>query len=435
MFVGPLAPLLVFFLAAAESAAFFGMVVPGELAVILGGVAAGAGATPLWLAITAAVAGALVGDSIGYRLGHRMGPRLLQRRGGGRVQTHLDSAAKLVARRGWWALVVARFAAVLRALVPFAAGMGSMPYRRFLLGNAIGGILWGTTFTMVGYVAGSNYATVERWIRTGGLAVVVLLATLALIVWTTRWVQSNRDRVTARAVRVLGSGPVGWLVRIVTRTDRPAVVLAGAGATIVAGLWVFGGLVQDVLRSEEFFFFDISSLRYLETSSSSLLVALARPLIQATRWPWMLVVAVMAGVWWWRRRPRASVALAASLVGQWITVEATAALVDRTPPSFEPLLPRLDYGFPSEHVALVAALTWVLVWPWNRPGWAVSVARMGVGLIVVTLVGAARIVLLLDFPSDVIAAIAISTAWTLLVSLIVDARDRRSPVDDAAAID
>lgn len=72
--LGPFAPLLVLVLAAGESAAFLGLVIPGEIAVILGGVAAGAGTVPLWTMLAASVFGAVIGDSIGYSLGSA--PRL-----------------------------------------------------------------------------------------------------------------------------------------------------------------------------------------------------------------------------------------------------------------------------------------------------------------------------------------------------------------------
>ena len=105
--VGPFAPIVVLVLAAAESAAFVGVVVPGELAVILAGVAAGTGGVSLWLMIPAAVAGAIAGDSIGYSLGHRVGPALLDRPKMARVSKRMDAAAEMLSERGWWALVVA----------------------------------------------------------------------------------------------------------------------------------------------------------------------------------------------------------------------------------------------------------------------------------------------------------------------------------------
>src|SRR5258705_12768842 len=68
---------LVFLLPALEASAFVGFVFPGEIAVILGGVAAWRGTVPLWAVIAAAVTGAIIGDSAGYLIGRRWGERLL----------------------------------------------------------------------------------------------------------------------------------------------------------------------------------------------------------------------------------------------------------------------------------------------------------------------------------------------------------------------
>lgn len=182
--VGAFAPLVVFALAAAETSVFFGVVFPGELAVILGGVVAGMGRAPLWVMITAAISGAIVGDGIGFRLGRRFGPALRPRMA--KISARIDAAADVVAARGWWALVVARFAAVLRAMTPFAAGLAGMPYRRFLLGNLVGGVIWGTVFTLVGYFAGVSYPRVERVMHQAGLALLGLAAVIGVLLWLRR---------------------------------------------------------------------------------------------------------------------------------------------------------------------------------------------------------------------------------------------------------
>jgi membrane protein DedA with SNARE-associated domain/membrane-associated phospholipid phosphatase len=426
--VGPFAPIIVFLLAAAESAAFVGVVVPGELAVVLGGVAAGTGGVSLWVMIPAAVVGAILGDSIGYRLGGRMGPALLTRPRLARVSARLDAAGTMLASRGWWALVVARFVAVLRAVVPFAAGLGRMPYRRFLLGNAVGGILWGTSFTLVGYIAGANYPRVERWIRTGGLAVVALAAAVGGIVWITRWVGRHRLRVATWLTAFAERRPLRYLVHGIRRADRPALTLSVAAGAIVAGLWIFGGLVQDVVGSEEFFFFDLASMNYLDANQVAVMVAAARVINAVTASPWPLLLAgVLAIVLLMRGRGRIAAGLVASVGGQWVLVEITAALVGRIPPGVEPLAPRLDYGFPSEPVALIAAVAVFGAWPWNRPGWRATVTRYGAAAIAFTLAGAARVQLLVDYPSDVIAAAMVAAAWTLLVCLAFDSRSSAVP--------
>lgn len=419
--VGAFAPIVVFLLAAAESAAFAGLVVPGELAVILGGVAAGAGRVPLSLMIVVAIAGAIVGDSIGYQMGNRFGPRLLASPRLGRVSTHMNRATEMLSQRGWWALVVARYASVLRAVIPFAAGMGHMPYRRFLLGNAVGGILWGATFTLAGYFAGANYQRVEHWFRTGGLVFVFLALLVGGIVWTTRWAQRNPDYVSQRLSRLARRWPFRYPVSRVRQANRPGLALTLTGLTIVAGLWVFGGLLQDVIGSEEFFFFDISAIRYLDANQVPELISVSRavnimtaPLVVGS------VAAVVAAISLIRHQRRVSAAIAVSMAGSWAIVEIVRTGVDRRPPTVEPLVIGAASGFPSLQVALVTSILLVAAWPWLSRHWKAAVFRFGAAATIIVVAGFARVILLVAYPSDVIAGIAVAGAWTLLVCALFD---------------
>jgi undecaprenyl-diphosphatase len=405
----------VFLLAAAESAAFLGLFVPGELAVILGGVAAGTGAAPLWVMILAAVGGAVAGDAVGYWLGRATGPRLLERPRMRKVRERLDQAADLLSRRGWWALVVARFASFLRAVVPFAAGLGRMAFRRFFLGNAIGGVLWGAGFTYAGYLAGARYATVERWIRTGGLAVVGVLAVVGGVIWAIRWVQRHPERVRSLAVRVSRLAPVRWVSTAARRVRIPAVALVIGGAVIVGGTWIFAGLLQDVLGTEEFFFFDLRAVSYLDAHPVSALVGIARLVHAAVAPP---AVAVAALLWMMSSsvggNVRRAVATASSVAGTWAIAAAAAALVDRTPPVSTPSVQVGSYGFPSMRVALFTALALAIVWPRGRGNWTRMVGRFGLAAIAAVIAASAEVLLVVAYPSDVLAAMAMASAWTVL---------------------
>jgi undecaprenyl-diphosphatase len=419
---GPFTPFVVFLLAAAESAAFFGLVIPGEVAVILGGVAAGTGSVSLWVMIPTAVAGAVIGDSIGYRLGKTLGPSLLKGKRMARAARQLDKSVTMLAERGWWALVAARFASVLRAVVPFAAGMGKMPYKRFLLGNVVGGVAWGTTFTLVGYLAGANYPRVERWFRTGGLTVVGLVIVVGGIFWLTRWAQRNQGAVVRTLQRIAGTRPIQLLSKTANRLRLSGAALATTAVGIIIGMWLFGGLIQDVLKSEEFFFFDLSTIRYLAAHPIGWLVSVAKIVNAVTDARVVgLAVAVVALAAFFRRR-RLAFALAASAVGQWIIVEVAEALVHRAPPAAAPLAPRIDYGFPSEQVALVAAVVVVAAWSWGRPDWVATVRRYGIAVVVVAITAAARVILIIDYPSDTIAAAGIAAAWSLIVCVLIGPR-------------
>lgn len=415
---GPFAPLLVFGLAAAESAAFMGLFVPGELAVILGGVAAGTGVVSLWLMIPAAVTGAIVGDSIGYRLGKTLGPTLLQRKRMTKLAQQMDRAVTMLSERGWWALVIARFASILRAVVPFAAGMGNMAYRRFLFGNVIGGVAWGTTFTLVGYLAGANYPRVEKWFRTGGLAVAAVVVIVGAIVWVTRWAQRNQDRVLTAVHRVTRTRPIHGLAVLLHRPQLGGVTLTLTAVVIIGGAWLFAGLVEDILGTEEFFFFDLATIRYLADHPIDQLIGAARTINLVTDARILLplaAVAVAAALL--RGSRRRAIAVLASVAGQWAIVEISESLVRRTPPAAAALAPRLDYGFPSEHVALFTALAVAAVWAWRRTDWQITIRRYGIAALAITVTGITRVLLLVEYPSDTIAAAAIAAAWTLLVHL------------------
>src|SRR5438105_2614086 len=66
--------------AAGETALFLGLVIPGELVVILGGALASRSRVPLAGILAAGILGPITGDSIGYFLGRRYGRRFLRRK-------------------------------------------------------------------------------------------------------------------------------------------------------------------------------------------------------------------------------------------------------------------------------------------------------------------------------------------------------------------
>ncbi len=164
----------------AEAAVFFGFIFPGETAVILGGVVASGGNVNIIALTSLVVVCAIAGDSVGYWVGSTFGERVLKvkilesRRGA------IDGALELLRRRGGIAVFLGRFTAFLRAVMPGLAGASRMHYRTFLAANAIGGVVWGVTFTLLGYFLGNAYHRAEKyasWVSMTLLIIVVLVAT------------------------------------------------------------------------------------------------------------------------------------------------------------------------------------------------------------------------------------------------------------------
>jgi membrane-associated protein len=170
----------------AEDALFFGFVIPGETAAILGGVDASRGHVHLTVMILVVVLCAIVGDSVGYEVGRKLGPRLLNL---GPLRKHRDrvsGAQDLLARRGGAAVFLGRFIAFFRAVMPALAGLSRMPYPRFLTFNAAGGVVWGAGAVVLGYVAGSSYETVARTVGRGSAIAIVAVIVLGVIAWRVR---------------------------------------------------------------------------------------------------------------------------------------------------------------------------------------------------------------------------------------------------------
>ena len=84
--------------------------------------------------------------------------------------------------------------------------------------------------------------------------------------------------MTARLSRFASAGPVRVLVAGIRQSRLPALPLALSGISAIAGMWVFGGLAQDVIGTEEFFILDLSVIRYLEGNQIPVLIAVARAL-------------------------------------------------------------------------------------------------------------------------------------------------------------
>ena len=143
-----------------------GVPLPGEIALVTASLLSVTTSVNPFVVASAAATGAIVGDSIGYAIGRRGGRALLERFGRRFPKhfgpEHLAKAERAFQRWGVWAVFFGRFIALLRILAGPLAGALKVPYGRFLLANALGGITWsfGTVFAIysLGRVA-------EKWLK------------------------------------------------------------------------------------------------------------------------------------------------------------------------------------------------------------------------------------------------------------------------------
>ena len=165
---------LLFLLVGAESA---GALVPGETSLIVAAALAAQGQLSLPLVIAVAAGAAILGDNIGYLIGHRGIRRLLDRPGRWSESRRrlVERGEAFFARRGSAAVFFGRWLPGLRVVASWLAGANRMPWPRFLLWNALGGIAWAATVGTAAYLLGRSVSGSLGAIGFVGLAIALLV--------------------------------------------------------------------------------------------------------------------------------------------------------------------------------------------------------------------------------------------------------------------
>jgi membrane protein DedA with SNARE-associated domain len=159
--------------------------------------------------IASAAAGAILGDNLGYWLGREFGYRLLLRYGGyiGLSHERIKLGQYLFLRQGGKVVFFGRFIPILRILAGILAGMNRMPWRRFLIANAAGALLWSAVLGTSAYAFGRALLRV-----TGPLAIGLFIVGAGLLCAAGLFVRAHEAELKAQAERAL-PGPLQPLRR------------------------------------------------------------------------------------------------------------------------------------------------------------------------------------------------------------------------------
>ena len=194
--LGPWTYALVGVMAFLETGAGVGLIAPGELAVILGGVAAGQGEVELMPLIALVWVCAVAGDTLSYVLGRRLGRGVLLEHGRLVKLTpdRLEQVDRYFTRHGGKTILFGRFIGWVRALAPFIAGASRMPARRFLPATIVSAGLWAVACTLLGYAFWNSLDHAVELAKQGSFAIAGVVALTAAGTYAVkRW----RRRVAA----------------------------------------------------------------------------------------------------------------------------------------------------------------------------------------------------------------------------------------------
>jgi membrane-associated protein len=165
---------------------------PGDSLLFVVGTLAAAGGMDIRVVMLLLVAAALCGDNVNYWIGRWAGPRVFRDESARWLnRRHLDRTHAFYERHGGKAIIIARFVPIVRTYVPFVAGIGAMPYARFLAFSAAGAALWVGSLSLLGYWFGNIPA-----VKNNLAAVLVVIVALSVAPIALEFLRAHRRRAT-----------------------------------------------------------------------------------------------------------------------------------------------------------------------------------------------------------------------------------------------
>ncbi len=167
-----------------ESGVIFGFFLPGDSLLFSAGLLASQGYLNIIGLIVVSIIAAILGNNAGYYTGKKAGVVLFNKKKSFLFSPkRVTEAHNFFEKEGPQSLILARFIPAVRTFVPIAAGIGKMNYRKFLIFNGLGGLLWGIGVPILGYTLGKKIPNIDKYLLPIILVIVVLSALPVLLVY------------------------------------------------------------------------------------------------------------------------------------------------------------------------------------------------------------------------------------------------------------
>jgi membrane-associated protein len=178
---------------------------PGDSLLFATGTLAAMGSLDIkWLTILLSFA-AIAGDTVNYWIGHMTGPKVFTKEKSRFLnKKHLERTHQFYIKYGGKTIILARFIPFIRTFAPFVAGIGCMPYIRFIIFNVVGGIAWIVCFILGGYFFG-NIPFIKRHFTLVILVIIVISILPGIIEFVRQRSQYSKDK----AQKETGTGTTG----------------------------------------------------------------------------------------------------------------------------------------------------------------------------------------------------------------------------------
>jgi membrane protein DedA with SNARE-associated domain len=384
---------IIFLFAFIETSPFFGLFIPGQSVLIVGGFLAKIGILKLTELIFIAALGTIIGDFTGYLLGRRYGFSLFSKYGKYVLlkKEHLDNTKKLVNKHTGKALILGRFNSVTRAVAPFAAGSMDIPFSKFVPFNIISCMMYSIAFIFIGYMLGTSYEIASRYMGKIFFAAFILSI---ISVYAYHFINKRKQLFARYHLHILILNVISLII-----FSRMLDNVVDSGLITGWDIWLNGKMVSlwnPLLNKVMIFISYCGSAPFLITLSAILFAVL---IYKRRRYHSLLVAS----------------ALAAGLVSELII----KSVVLRARPN-NSMVHISGYSFPSAHTTMATIFFSLLMYSFKDDikNKLLKILFIAATVALFILIGFSRVYLNVHWLSDVIAGFALGLFWLTLLILL-----------------
>lgn len=438
-----------------ESLAFVGVVVPGAVFVVFAGSLAAKGYFDLGDLVWFASAGAILGDGISFRMGK--GGHIRFREENRIFKPGLLEKGKLFfTHHGGKSIFLGRFVGLIRAVIPFVAGMSGMEAKRFYLWNVASAIIWAAAHVLAGYFLGQAWRAVEIWSTRFG----VVLAAVLLLVLGAFWLKRYFEKRGREFIRFAGSllASIGEAIAanphvqklvakhptlfafVGKRLDRSkfsGLPLTLLGTAFLYTLLLLGGVVEDLLS--------LDPIVALDTRIENLLYAFRDPLlVKVCLWITLLAISkivlcvalsLVVIFFLWNKREFV-IPLMVTMGGSSMFNLLGKVAFHRQRPAGVGVYTETSFSFPSGHSTTAAALYgFAIYYLWRQTAtFGLRLKILFAGVFLVAAIGFSRLYLGVHFLSDVLGGYLLGLLWLIIGICIAELNARKEHPPAAPAL-
>ncbi len=180
----------------AETGLLIGFFLPGDSLLVTAGLLASRGYLNVWILFVLLSVMAVTGDAVGYWFGRVTGPKIfVKEKSILFARDHLIHAQRIYEKYGNKIIILARFMPIVRTFAPIVAGVGQMPYVRFVSYNIIGGILWIGSMLTIGYTLGNVVPDIDTYLHWVIIGIIFISILPAIVEYARHRLRVKRENV------------------------------------------------------------------------------------------------------------------------------------------------------------------------------------------------------------------------------------------------